>query len=217
MVEYDGVELLPVTAVRQFFYCKREPYYIYVVHTVEPSSETMAAGVDVHLDDPFQAFLRKIKPRLMFRSPRIRSVGLGLDGVPDYVFVTGFGEVVPAEVKYSGSVVGRVGLQFVAQLVAYALILEDGYLVLGDELVERGVGDSSISPLVVKRGVIYSAVQKRVVVVEITEGLKHSVRRGVEELKRIILTGEFPDVRQPWSKCSNCWYRRFCYPAGLDV
>ncbi|MEM3711741.1 MAG: Dna2/Cas4 domain-containing protein, partial [Thermoprotei archaeon] len=106
---------------------------------------------------------------------------------------------------------------FVAQLVAYALILEDGYLVLGDELVERGVGDSSISPLVVKRGVIYSAVQKRVVVVEITEGLKHSVRRGVEELKRIILTGEFPDVRQPWSKCSNCWYRRFCYPAGLDV
>jgi RecB family exonuclease len=49
-------------------------------------------------------------------------------------------------------------------------------------------------------------------IVEITEDLKKRVLKAISELKHMIETGEFPSVRQPWSKCANCWYRRFCYP-----
>lgn len=201
-------DLLSVTAVRHYFYCEREPYYIYVVHTQEPPTETMEAGKEAHSQDPFQAFLRKLNPKHMFRTPYIKSGRLGIAGAPDYVFITKFDEIVPAEVKLSPNTQGKRGLRFVAQLVAYALILEEAYTIENGELVEA----ENNTKTVVKRGVIYSAVQKRVDVIQITDELKRTVRRGVERLKSIIQTGEFPSVRQPWSKCSNCWYRRYCYP-----
>ncbi|PSN83062.1 CRISPR-associated protein Cas4 [Candidatus Marsarchaeota G1 archaeon OSP_D] len=204
----ENKELVSVTAVRQYFYCKREPYYIYVVHLQEPPTETMEAGREAHLEDPFQAFLRKLNPKFMFRSPALKSDKLGIAGTPDYVFVTKFDEIVPAEVKRSPHTQGKKGLQFVAQLVAYALILEEGYVLKDGELVET----QDVTKTVVKRGVIYSAIQKKVDVLQITEELKRAVRRGIQDLKSIIETGEFPSVRQPWSKCANCWYRRYCYP-----
>ena len=209
----DGAddELLSVTAVRQYFYCKREPYYIYVVHTAEPPSETMETGKQIHIQDPFQAFLRKLQPKYMFRSPRLRSQRLGLIGSPDYVFVTKFGEIVPAEIKHSEHTQGNIGLQFRAQIVAYALILEDNYTVEGGQLIESG---SSRPPTgtVVKRGAMYSVPKKKVEIIQLTDELKRAVIRGIADLREIITTGELPHVRQPWSKCTNCWYRRFCYP-----
>jgi CRISPR-associated exonuclease Cas4 len=205
----EADDYLSVTALRQFFYCKREPYYIYVVHTSEPPSETMEAGKAVHEHDPFQAFLRKLSPKYMFRSPNLKSERLKLKGSPDYVFVTKFSEIFPAEVKYSTYTQGRRGMQFIAQLVGYALILEDNYSLEEDKLVER---EQNSPQIIVKRGVIYSASEKKVTTIEIPYELKNSVKKGLEELKRIISTGEFPQVKQPWSKCVNCWYRRYCYP-----
>jgi len=207
-VSREHEDLLSVTAVRQYFYCRREPYYIYVLHTQEPPTETMQSGKEVHSQDPFQAFLRKLNPKYMFRSPPLRSERLGVAGAPDYVFVTKFDEIVPAEVKRSTHTQGKKGLQFVAQLVAYALILEENYVLSGGELVQA----QGTTKTVVKRGVIYSAIQKKVDELQITEDLKRTVRWGIEDLKRIITSGEFPSVRQPWSKCANCWYRRYCYP-----
>jgi len=80
-------ELLPVTALSHFFFCKRDPYYVYVLHTPEPVTETMEMGKQKHEEDPFQAFLRKLEPKHFFRKPQLRSPQLGISGVPDYVFV----------------------------------------------------------------------------------------------------------------------------------
>ena len=54
--------------------------------------------------------------------------------------------------------------------------------------------------------------KKKVEIIQLTDELKRAVIRGIADLREIITTGELPHVRQPWSKCANCWYRRFCYP-----
>jgi len=200
-------ELLPVTALSHFFFCKRDPYYVYVLHTPEPVTETMEMGKQKHEEDPFQAFLRKLEPKHFFRKPQLRSPQLGISGVPDYVFVTKHSEIIPAEVKYSPHL-ARGNLKFTAQLVGYALILENNYVYSDDSLVET----SQATKTVVKRGAVYNGFVKKVEIVEITEDLKKRVLKAISELKQMIETGEFPSVKQPWSKCANCWYRRFCYP-----
>jgi len=168
----------------------------------------METGKQIHIQDPFQAFLRKLQPKYMFRSPRLRSQRLGLIGSPDYVFVTKFGEIVPAEIKHSEHTQGNIGLQFRAQIVAYALILEDNYTVEGGQLIESG---SSRPPTgtVVKRGVIYSVPKKKVEIIQLTDELKRAVIRGIADLREIITTGELPHVRQPWSKCSQLLVQAF--------
>lgn len=201
-------DLLPVTAISHYFFCKRDPYYLYVVHTPEPVTETMDAGKQVHDRDIFQAFLRKLEPKHFFRRPILRSMELGISGVPDYVFITKHAEIVPAEVKYT-SQMGRPSLKSISQLVGYALILEYNYVYHGNELL--GSGDAR-TKTVVKRCAIYNAYLKKVDTVEITQELKNRVLEALKELKSMIQSGEFPSVRQPWSKCANCWYRRYCYP-----
>jgi CRISPR-associated exonuclease Cas4 len=201
-------ELLPVTALSHYFFCKRDPYYLYVVHTPEPITETMEAGKQVHDRDTFQAFLRKLEPKHFFRRPVLRSAELGISGVPDYVFITKHSEILPAEVKYSPQA-GRSSLKSISQLVGYALILEYNYVYRGNELLESGYAKTKT---IIKRCAVYNAYSKKVDIIEITQELKNRVLKALEELKSMIQSGEFPSVRQPWSKCANCWYRRYCYP-----
>jgi CRISPR-associated exonuclease Cas4 len=201
-------EFLPITALSHYFFCKRDPYYVYVVHTPEPPTETMEAGKEKHTEDPFQAFLRRLEPKHFFRSPPLRSPQLGVSGIPDYVFITRHSEIVPAEVKYTSSI-GHTSLKWVAQLVGYALIIETNYVYVNGELIEDP--EASIRT-VVKRGALFNALTKKLQVIEITEDLKKKVLNGLLDLRKMIITGEFPQVKQPWSKCVNCWYRRYCYP-----
>jgi CRISPR/Cas system-associated exonuclease Cas4 (RecB family) len=56
-------ELLPVSTIRQYFFCPQIPYINLVLHVVEPETESMISGRMYHEKFRAQHLPREVKPR----------------------------------------------------------------------------------------------------------------------------------------------------------
>jgi len=185
-------ELLSVVFVRQFFFCRQIPYLNLVLHVVEPETESMVYSRERHELFKAQYLPRDLRPRRVLTGVDLRSERLGLVGRLDALVETVFGELVPCELKHSALSRGRPLLKDIAQLAAYAMLVED------------------VFRAVVKRGVLYYAEDGGKAVVRIQQSHRDLVRMAVRRIRGMVASEE-PPAERNLGACQGCWYRRICY------
>jgi len=185
-------DFLPVVLIRQFFFCEQIPYLNLVLHVVEPETESMVSGGERHRRFHAQYLPRSIRAARVVEGVWLKSVQLGLAGVLDVLVETVFGELVPCEFKNSALGRGRPLLKDLAQLAAYALLVEDNY------------GKT------VKRGILFYGEDGGKYVATIDDSLRRLVLRAVDKIRRMIVEEKPPSGRS-FDKCGSCWYSRVCW------
>ncbi len=190
MSEDEG--LLPVVAVRQFFFCRQIPYLNLVLHVVEPETDSMVYSKERHELFRAQYLPRSIRPKKVYTGVDLRSERLGLVGKLDALVETYFGELIPCELKHSALRRGRPLLKDVVQLTAYAMLVEDVY------------------GCVVKRGVLYYAEDGEKPEIRILQSHRYMVKMAVKHIREMMASEEAPEEKN-LKECPSCWYRRICY------
>jgi len=181
--------------VKHYAYCPRIVWFTHVLHLNEPITEAMRLGAELHDESFITPLLRRLRARKVLRGVELESPRLRVRGRVDYVMVTGHGEYVPVEVKWSDPVRGRRARRdHRLQLATYALLME--------EATGRPV----------KQAAIYYARAGLTVLVNLTEDDKEEARRAIRRIHEMVETGEEPEVRVPRSRCLNCGFRRYCSP-----
>lgn len=184
-------ELLPVSLIRQYFYCPQIPYINLVLHVQEPETDSMLYGKEAHEVFRAQHLPREIEPIRIETEVHLTSERLGLVGVLDALVETTLGELVPCELKASALGTTAPPLKDRAQLAAYAMLVEENFR------------------RTVKRGVLFYRDDGRKAVVLIDGSLRRLVMRAVAEIRGMLESERRPERGNPRA-CGSCWYRRMC-------
>jgi CRISPR-associated exonuclease Cas4 len=182
-----------VTDIKQWVYCRRIPFYRYVVPVEVASTYPMERGKDV------QAAVEALERRRVLRAYRLaegerrfgvwlHSERLGLSGKLDLLIITP-NACYPVDFKDTG---GGVRRNHRVQLAAYALLAEDAFARPAPE------------------GFIYLVPSKRVVSVILGEAERAEVRETMQGIGRMIAREEFPPATDVRARCTACEYRNFC-------
>jgi CRISPR-associated exonuclease Cas4 len=199
--DYTPDELLPLSGIQHFVFCRRQWALIYVERQWQENVLT-AEGRILHerTDDPFFTEVRK--GVIIARSVPVASYRLGLSGVCDVVeFVESpegarlpgrEGAYLPAPVEYKR---GRPKQEpsDEAQLCAQAICLEE------------------MLSVAIPRGYLYYGKTRRRVAVELTGELRALVRRMAEEMHAYFQRGHTPRVK-PFKGCRSCSLADICLP-----
>ncbi|MCC9078491.1 CRISPR-associated protein Cas4 [Litorilinea aerophila] len=198
---YSPEELLPLSGIQHFLFCRRQWALIHVERQWQENALT-AEGRILHtrVDDP--SFTEKRKGVIVARSVPVASTSLGLFGVCDVVefsesaqgvHLPGYqGTYLPAPVEYKR---GKKKLEpsDEAQLCAQALCLEEMLAVS------------------IPVGYLYYGQVRRRVTVELTEALRDRVRRAAQEMHTYFQRGYTPKVK-PFKGCKSCSLADICLP-----
>jgi len=186
--------ILTATDIRQYFYCPRKIYFMYVLRQRVPLTVKMSHGREVHE--------RKYRPRKKEDLGRItryynlylQDEKLGLSGLVEIVEVEeGKDTAKVLEVKTSGTFDREnIPEQYVAQVAVQVL------------LVERCLGLR-----VECAGVLFDDTGE-VVWLDIGDDIKSRVLRAVDKIRRIILEEELPDPTPYAERCVSCEYANIC-------
>ncbi len=199
--EYTPEELLPLSGIQHFLFCRRQWALIHVEQQWKENALT-AEGRIMHkrADDPF--FTESRNGVIIARSVPIASYRLGLSGVCDVVEFTESSEGVrlpgreglylPAPVEYKHGKPKREPSDE-AQLCAQALCLE--------EMLAANI------PV----GYLYYGEIRHRVVVELTGELRQLVRDMSEEMHGYFQRGYTPRVK-PFKGCRSCSLADICLP-----
>lgn len=200
--EYHADELLALSGIQHFAFCRRQWALIHVERQWEDNALT-AEGKLLHqrTDDPFLAEVRG--GVVIARSMPVASYRLGLYGVcdvveftpsPDGVTVHGRqGAYLPTPVEYKRGKEKADDCDQV-QLCAQALCLEE-MLCVG-----------------IPRGYLYYGQTRRRVEVAITEELRERVRQMAAEMHAYFSRGYTPKVKTSRA-CKSCSLANVCLPA----
>jgi len=186
--------LLTVVDLKRYAYCPRIVFITSVLHLEERTSEAMELGHEEHDERLIAPLLVKLSAKRVLRALELESKTLGLVGKLDYLVVTRNRELVPVEVKWSGSAKGRAKWDHRFQLAAYAFLIEEN---LGSR---------------VNRGCIYYLKDRGLVETLIDEDIRLIVRRMLREMHEMVLEERDPGIKAPLSKCINCGYLPYCRP-----
>lgn len=197
---YHEDDLLPVSALSQYYYCPRRAGLLLVeqrwsdnVHTVE--------GSIIH-ERVHQAGKESRAEIIRLRSLPLHSLFLGLSGTADSVElyaspvgspvkgINGRWEIVPVEFKH-GKV--REEQEYEVQLCAQAICLEE------------------MLSCTVQRGYIFYANDHRRKEVLFTTELRQLVVEGAKKLHEMIKVGNIPHVSKS-RKCQECSMQDECLP-----
>lgn len=184
---------LTVTDVQQSAYCRRLPYYHFVLPVTQVATYKMRRGVDV------QAAAQALERRRGFREYglsegerlfglRLRSPRLALSGQLDLLVKTPQA-AYPVDFKDSH---GSVRANHRVQLAAYALLIED---VLG---------------LRAPSGYIYLVPRKAMEEVPLGATEREDVLRRMEDIRRMAAAESLPPPTKVRARCSACEYRNYC-------
>lgn len=186
----DEHPLIPVSLIRQYYYCPRIVYFSQVLGLREMTTELMKAGKEEHAKEEQRDSRRKSVQVSGERYHRLhlRSERLGLEGVVDLVIENG--ELVVVERKYAERPKRpRKGHYY--QVVAYAM------------LVESECGRP------VRRGRIVYLKSKASVEFEITDEMRRHVLWAVNRIREIIEDEALPPY-EPRPGCRTCGYWTVC-------
>lgn len=199
--EYQPDELLPLSGIQHFVFCRRQWALIHVERQWQENALT-AEGKIMHqrVDDPF--FTETRKGIITARSVPIASYRLGLTGVCDVVEFTESPEGVklpgreglylPAPVEYKRGK-EKHDHSDEAQLCAQAICLEE------------------MLSVTIPRGYLYYGETRHRVEVELTAELRSLVRDMSEEMHAYFQRGYTPRVK-PSKACRSCSLADTCLP-----
>ena len=200
--EYTAEDLLPLSGIQHFLFCRRQWALIYV-ETQWQDNVLTVEGKQLHerVDDPF--FTETRKGVVIARSLPIASYTLGLSGVCDVVEFTlspqgvrlpgREGSYQPAPVEYKRGRPKRDPLDE-AQLCAQAMCLEE------------------MLPVSIPQGYLYYGQTRHRERVELTPELRQLVRDMSAEMHAYFERGYTPRVR-PSKACRSCSLADVCLPA----
>lgn len=200
--EYSPDELLPLSGVQHFVFCRRQWALIHVERQWQENALT-AEGKLLHdkADDPFFSEVRE--GIVIARAMPVASYRLGLIGVCDVVEFTPSQDGVnlpgrqgtfrPAPVEYKR---GRPKKDLCdeAQLCAQALCLEE-----------------MLSVSIPAGNLYYGEIRHRVEI-KFSEDLKNVVEQSSEEMHRYMHRGHTPKVRRT-KACVSCSLVDICVPS----
>ncbi|WP_298814692.1 CRISPR-associated protein Cas4 [Chloroflexus sp.] len=199
--EYTVDELLPLSGIQHFLFCRRQWALIHVELQWQDNVLTVE-GKQLHerVDDPF--FTETRKDLIISRAVPVASYTLGLTGICDVVEFTRSPEGItlpgregfylPAPVEYKR---GRPKREPVdeAQLCAQAMCLEE------------------MLAVTIPRGFLYYGKTRRREAVELTEELRRLVRDAAAEMHAYMARGYTPRVKTS-KACRSCSLANVCLP-----
>lgn len=200
--EYSPDELLPLSGIQHFLFCRRQWALIHVERQWQENALT-AEGRILHsrVDDPF--FSEKRKGVIVARSVPVASPVLGLFGVCDVVEFTQAPEGVslpgyegtyrPAPVEYKRGKPKREPSDE-AQLCAQAMCLEE------------------MLAIAIPTGYLYYGQTRRRVAIDLTDALRNGVRKAAQEMHTYFQRGYTPKVK-PFKGCRSCSLADVCLPS----
>jgi CRISPR-associated exonuclease Cas4 len=199
--EYTSDELLPLSGIQHFLFCRRQWALIHVEQQWQENALT-AEGRIMHkrADDPF--FTETRNGVITARSVPVASYRLGLSGVcdvveftasPDGVKLPGKGGLfLPAPVEYKRGKEKRDPCDK-AQLCAQAICLEE------------------MLSVIIPRGSLYYGEPRHRVEVELTAELRDLVRDMSDEMHAYFKRGYTPLVKTS-KACRSCSLADICLP-----
>ncbi len=203
--EYTPDELLPLSGIQHFIFCRRQWALIHVERQWQDNVLTVE-GKLLHkrADDPF--FTETRKGVITARSVPVASYRLGLSGVCDVIEFTESPEGVklpgregvylPAPVEYKRGHEKRDPCDE-AQLCAQAICLEE------------------MLAVTIPTGYLYYGETRHRVEVELTAELRELVRSMAEEMHTYFQRGYTPRVK-PSKACRSCSLVEICLPELQD-
>lgn len=203
--EYTADELLPLSGIQHFHFCRRQWALIHVERQWEDNALTVD-GQFLHrrANDPFQTEVRH--GMIIARSMPVASYRLGLTGVCDVVEFTLSSEGIrlpgregvyqPTPVEYKRGSPKRDECDEV-QLCAQAMCLEE------------------MLPVSIPAGYLYYWEIRRREAVEFDTALREKVERMAAEMHSYFSRGYTPKVK-PSKACRSCSLVEICLPALQD-
>lgn len=199
--EYTSDELLPLSGIQHFVFCRRQWALIHVERQWQENGLTVDGKI-MHdrVDDPFFSEVRK--GGIITRSMPVASYRLGLIGVCDVVEFTpspegvklkdhpGFFLPTPVEYKHGQEKRDRCDE---AQLCAQALCLEE------------------MLSVPIPCGYLYYGETRHRVEVELNEELRRYVGGMISEMHSYFERGYTPRVK-PSKACRSCSLQNICLP-----
>ncbi len=187
------MDLLPVTELKQWAYCKRIVYYHRAMSAFgRPTykmKEAMSAQ-DLIESLEMRRSLREYKLEKAVRRFNVwlTDAGLGLSGKAD-LLLEGPKEVAVVDFKLTS---GTVGENHRMQMAGYSLLAE----------VATG--------LPAPRGFLYRIPDNQVFAVEITNELRGAVAEAVAQIRRVGETQWCPEPTAVRGRCLECEYANYC-------
>ncbi len=199
--EYTVDELLPLSGIQHFLFCRRQWALIHVEQQWQENVLT-AEGRIMHerADDPF--FVETRNGVITSRSVPIASYRLGLSGVCDMVEFTSS----PDGVKLPG----RDGLYAPAP-VEYKRGKEKHDHSDEVQLCAQGMGLEEMLSTTIPRGWLYYGETRRRVGVEFSDELRTLVQDMSDEMHNYFRRGYTPRVK-PFKGCRSCSLADVCLP-----
>jgi len=199
--EYTPDELLPLSGLQHFLFCRRQWALIHIEMQWQDNVLTVE-GKQLHerVDDPF--FVETRHDVVISRSVPVASYTLGISGICDVVEFTRSPEGVrlpgrqgcylPAPIEYKR---GRPKREPVdeAQLCAQAMCLEE------------------MLSIAIPRGFLYYGRTHRREPVELTDELRRLVREAAAEMHAYMARGHTPRVKVS-KACRACSLANICLP-----
>ena len=184
---------LTVTDLKQSAYCRRLPYYRFVLPVTQVATYKMGRGTDV------QAAVQALERRRGFREyglgagerlfcVRLHSPRLALSGQLDLLVKTPQA-AYPVDFKDTE---GGVRANHRVQLAAYALLVEE------------------VLRLRVPSGYIYLVPRKEVQEVPLGAPERDDVLQRMEAIRRMVAAETLPPPTKVRARCTECEYRNYC-------
>ncbi len=184
---------LTVTDVKNFLYCRRIPFFGYLLGRRPPQTFKMAEGKRAHEREEGLAARRSLRAYGLREGERffdqsVRSERLALAGRLDMAIRTS-GEVIPVDFKDSWA---APGINHRYQLTAYALLAEE---VLGKP---------------VRRGFIYLIPRREAIEIPIRPGMRRFVHLALRVMRQVIAEEAVPPPTRFRGRCTDCEFRMWC-------
>ncbi|WP_425059229.1 CRISPR-associated exonuclease Cas4 [Sporomusa carbonis] len=189
---------LKVTDIKQYIYCPRIIYFLYICPVSKKTTYKMESGKVEHMVLDKLEERRTLKRYRLAEGERVfhtylESERIGLQGKLDMHIVVDK-QYYPVEYKFTER---SASLNHKYQLVSYAMLLEDYYR------------------CTVRNGLLYLVPKNEIIPVEITPNAREFVYEIIDKIRQIIRSERVPERQRKVNKCRDCEYRRFC--GDIDI
>ncbi|HIC91670.1 MAG TPA: CRISPR-associated protein Cas4 [Syntrophaceae bacterium] len=189
--------ILNVSDVKQYFYCPRIPYFLYLIPNFRPITYKMEEGKlkqkeEERLEKRRSLSRFDLKEGEKHYNLKIFSQRLGLSGHLDMAISTKR-EVIPVDFKDgSFSKEPYVPLHHKYQLICYGFLLEEYFR----------------KPSL--RGFIHSLEDKKTREISFTEGAKSFTYTALRKIRHMISAESMPPPTRHFGRCRECEFKQIC-------
>lgn len=185
---------MTVTDLKQWVYCRRIPYYRFVMPVRVRGTHSMERGRRAQAELERLEIRRKLRRYGLEEGRRefgifLRSERLRLTGKLDLAVVTADGVWRPVDIKWAD---GGPAEGHRVQVAAYGMMLEE----------REGKA--------VEKGFVVTLPSGEVHEVLMDAGLRSQVEGALEGIRRMVRLQEMPPPAEARAKCVHCEYRNFC-------